>query len=409
MVDHGSPEEVASLEVLVDEQGAVRFAADLIRIRSVDEPGRSSEEGATRAVVELMESWGWRPALSEVAPGRSNITVDVVGGGGPGAILAFEGHLDVVTEGDVSQWRFDPFGGQEVDGRLYGRGSADMKAGVAAMLFGIRAMELAGPFPGTVRILALVDEEGMMLGAKHAVASGALEGVTGVIVCEPEGDEVCPVSKGAIRLRVDFLGQMTHGAMPERGCNPLPALGRFLGELGKIQDELQSSHGIHPYLGPTYVTPTVIEAGTAVQMNTIPATASLYVDIRSVPGVDHDELLARVASASSAAGARDGVEASVCVIDNRPPVETSSDDPVVTCLLAAHAAVAGEPPRLGGVPGTTDGTIFTRDGGVPTVVYGPGGKWIAHQVDEFVEAASIGRYARTYAIAARDYLTRRVS
>ena len=406
MVDDESHGGVASLEALVDEQGAVKFAADLIRIRSVDEPGRSSEDGATRAVVELMESWGWRPALTEVAPGRSNIIVDVVGGGGPGPVLAFEGHLDVVTEGDVSQWSFDPYGGQEIDGRLYGRGSADMKAGVAAMLFGARAMQLAGPFPGTVRILALVDEEGMMLGAKHAVASGSLDGVAGVIVCEPEGDEVCPVSKGAVRLRVDFIGQMTHGAMPEKGRNPLPALGRFLGELAELQRELQSSHGVHPYLGPTYVTPTVIEAGTAVQMNTIPAMASLYVDVRTVPGVDHDELLARVIAASSAAGARDGVDACVLVIDNRPPVETSSDDPVVTCLLAAHAAVVGERPQLGGVPGTTDGTIFTRDAGVPTVVYGPGGKWIAHQVDEYVDAASIGRYARTYAIAARDFLSR---
>ncbi len=406
MVDGESHGGVTSLGVLVDEQGAVRFASDLIRLRTVDEPGHSSEEGATRAVVELMEGWGWRPTLVEVAPGRSNIIVDVVGGGGPGPILAFEGHLDVVTEGDVSQWTFDPYGAQEIEGRLYGRGSADMKAGVAAMLFGVRAMELAGPFPGTVRILALVDEEGMMLGAKHAVASGALDGVTGVIVCEPEGDEVCPVSKGAVRLRVDFIGQMTHGAMPERGRNPLPALGRFLGELEELQRELQSSHGVHPHLGPTYVTPTVIEAGTAVQMNTIPATASLYIDVRSVPGVDHDELLERIIAIATAAGAPDGVAAQVTVIDNRPPVETASDDPVVTCLLNAHAAVVGERPRLGGVPGTTDGTIFTRDAGVPTVVYGPGGKWIAHQVDEYVEAASIGRYARTYAIAARDYLTR---
>lgn len=128
-----------------------------------------------------------------------------------------------------------------VDGRLYGRGSADMKSGVAAMLYGTRALQLAGPFPGAVRLLALSDEEGMMLGVKHAVASGALDGVAGVIVCEPEGDEVCPSSKGPLRLGIELHGRMAHGAMPDQGRNPLRVLGRLLEALGRMQDDLTST------------------------------------------------------------------------------------------------------------------------------------------------------------------------
>ncbi|HUX04475.1 MAG TPA: M20 family metallopeptidase [Acidimicrobiales bacterium] len=393
-------------EIHVDDREALDFAVRLVQIRSVDEPGVSNESEATQLVIAKMREWGWSPELAEVAPGRSNIIVDVSGGGLAGPILAFEGHLDVVSEGDASQWSVDPFGGEVVDGRLFGRGAADMKAGVVSMLFGVRALQLAGPFPGTIRILALVDEEGMMLGAKHAVNSGALDGVAGVIVCEPEGDEVCPVSKGAVRLRIDLNGQMTHGAMPDEGRNPLPTLGRVLGALEDIQRDLQTRHGAHPHLGETYVTPTVVEAGTPPQMNTIPARSSLWVDIRSIPGVDHDHLIERIRTEAAKLGASDGIDAEVTVIDNRPPVDTSVEDPVVTCLVEAHTRLTGSAPLFGGVPGTTDGTIFTRDAKVPTVVYGPGGKWIAHQVDEFVEVEAIGRYALAYALAARNFLSR---
>jgi succinyl-diaminopimelate desuccinylase len=390
--------------IQVDATGVVAFTVDLVRERSVDEPGVSSEARVADLVVAKMREWGWEPEIVEVAPGRPNVVVTVEGGGGPGPTVAFEGHLDVVTEGDRSEWTVDPYGAEIVDGRMYGRGSADMKSGVAAMLYGTRALQLAGPFPGAVRLLALSDEEGMMLGVKHAVAAGALDGVAGVICCEPEGDEVCPSSKGAVRLRIDLTGRMAHGAMPHEGRNPLPVLGRVLVALDKLQSDLQAAHGRDEHLGTTYVTPTVVRGGTAVQMNTSPAHASVHVDVRTIPGVDHVDLIARVrADAAAIAGPAD-VAVGVEVIDDRPPVDTPVDDPIVTCLLDAHELVAGVRPVIGGVPGTTDGTIVTRDGHLPTVVYGPGGKWIAHQADEFVTVEEIPRYARTYAEAARIFL-----
>jgi succinyl-diaminopimelate desuccinylase len=390
----------------VDVDGVVAFTAELVRVRTVNDPGTSDETGAADLVVAKMREWGWSPEVVEVAPGRPNVICTVEGGGGPGPVLAFEGHLDVVTEGDERQWTVDPYGAEVRGGRMYGRGSADMKSGVAAMLYGTRALQLAGPFPGAVRIFALADEEGMMLGAKHAVASGAAAGVDGVICCEPEGDEVCPSSKGAVRLRVDLTGKMAHGAMPHEGRNPLPVLGRVLVALEALQGELQDRHGVHEHLGTVYITPTVVEAGAAVQMNTSPALASVWVDIRTVPGVDHDELIERIRTDFVALGTEADIASTVVVIDDRPPVDTPVSDPVVTCLVEAHERVTGVRPAYGGVPGTTDGTIFTRDGHLPTVVYGPGGKWIAHQADEFVAVEEIGRYARTYAEAARIFLGR---
>lgn len=400
--------EGGAQELEVEDEAVVELARSLIRIRSVHDgqPG-SGEAEAAGLVVETMGSFGWTPEVVEVAPGRPNVIATIPGGGGPGPILGFEGHLDVVTEGDLGQWTVDPYGAEIRDGRLYGRGSADMKAGVAAMLHGVRALQKAGPFPGSVRVLALCDEEGMMLGAKHAVQSGALTGVDGVVVCEPEGGEVCATSKGALRLRITLVGTMAHGAMPDQGANPIPVLAELVRELGRLQQRLQEGAGRHRHLGWTYVTPTVVLAGSQEQMNISPASALLAIDVRTVPGIDHRALVEELDQSCRRLGELAGVRAELTVIDDRPAVDTPESDPLVRSVVAAHQQMTGITPPFGGVPGTTDGTIFTRDLGIPTVVYGPGGKWIAHQADEFVEVAEIPFYARAYARAARTYLNGR--
>jgi succinyl-diaminopimelate desuccinylase len=387
----------------VDEEAVVALTRDLVRLRTVNEEG-AKEAAAAQLVAETMRSFGWEPQVTEVAPGRPNVVAIVEGGGGPGRTLAFEGHTDVVTEGDPDRWSVDPYGGEIRDGRLYGRGSADMKSGVAAMLHGVRALQLAGPFPGRVLVCALVDEEGLMLGAKHFAGTELARGVDGAIICEPEEGEICTSAKGAVRIRVDLLGAMAHGAMPQHGRNPLPTAGRLLVALADLQDQLQKQHPAHEHLGEVYVTPTVSRAGSLDQINVIPARATVAVDVRTIPGVDHAALVERVRELAAEAGAPDGVAADLSVVDDRPCVEIPTDHPLVTALAGAHEDVLGEPARYGGVPGATDGTILTRDAGIPTVVYGPGGKWIAHQADEFVDVDDIVRCAHVYAAAADRFL-----
>ncbi|MCF6474876.1 M20 family metallopeptidase [Nonomuraea sp. MG754425] len=386
----------------VDAAGVVEFTQALVRVPSTNDPARGrSERPAAELVEARMREWGWDPVVDEAAPGRPNVVAVVEGGGGPGPTLMFEGHTDVVTEGDLSSWTVDPFGGEIRDGRLWGRGSADMKSGLAATLYATRALQLAGPFPGRIKVCALADEEGLMLGAHHFVSSGLAADVDGAIVAEPEAGEICAVAKGALRLRVDLTGKMAHGAMPQHGRNPIQAAGALLTGLVALQEDLQRRHPAHEHLGEVYVTPTVLRAGTEEQVNVIPAVASVFVDVRTVPGADHEEIAGRVAGLARA----DGIAAEVSVLVDRPPVDVPRSDPVVAALAAAHRAVTGEEPVYGGVPGTTDGTVLTHWGGVPSVVYGPGGKWIAHQADEFVEVAEIVRCTRVFAEAARRFLT----
>ena len=265
-----------------------------------------------------MRGFGWDVTVTEVAPGRTSV-VAVVAGHGPGRTLMFEGHVDVVTEGDPTGWSFDPFGGDVVDGRLRGRGSADMKSGVAAMIHAARAVEIGG-FAGRIVVGVLADEEGMMLGAKRFAAdlnAGAIPGLTGgidgVIVCEPEGGEVCPVAKGAIRITVRFVGAMAHGAMPKMGRNPLPALGSLLIALPEVERGYQGQVGSHESLGDFSLTPTVLAGGTLDQINVIPASAVLALDVRTLPGIDHPGLITlltrlaqRIADEHGLAGRSDG-------------------------------------------------------------------------------------------------------
>ena len=390
-----------ALRPTVDADRLIDFARRLVRVPSTNQPNAGRSEAAAAALVaEEMRGFGWRPLIEEAAPGRPNV-IGVVEGGLSGPTLMLEGHTDVVTEGNPRTWSHDPFGAEVVGGRLYGRGAADMKGGLAAMVYAAAALAAAGPFPGRLLLAALADEEGAMLGVKDFVRRGHAASVAAAIVCEPEGGEVCIAQKGAIRVGVDAAGRMAHGAMPDRGCNPILPLAELVARCLQLESMIQAEAGEHPLLGRPHITPTLIEAGSPDQLNVIPGAGRLGLDIRTTPGVDHAELLDRLSAACS-----DGLEGlSLAVIDDRPPTHTPADHPVVRAVAEAHRHVHDQAPVLGGVPGTTDGTILWRDAGVPVVIYGPGDKWIAHQVDEYVDLDDLVGCAEVYAEAARLFLS----
>ncbi len=388
----------------LDESGVLDFTRELVRIPSVYDPKRGLDESRVADLVaSRMADLGMDPVIDLVSPGRPNV-VSVLDGGIEGPVLLFEGHTDVVTEGDAGGWSFDPFCGDLRDGYILGRGSADMKGGLAAMIYAAAAIRESGTFPGRIILAALVDEEGGMSGVKHFVASGRAKGVAGVIVCEPEAGEVCLTQKGAIRVLLTFRGVMSHGAMPQHGRNPLPPLARTISAIAGLEADLQARLGEDPYLGYPYLTPTVIAGGIPEQMNVIPASASLSVDIRTTPAVDHGVLLRQITRLAEAEAGSAGVSVEATVIDDRPPTSTAESSDVARSVMAAHEVVTSQPASLGGVPGTTDGTILWRDAHLPVVVYGPGGKWIAHQVDEQVAAGEVVQAAHVYEIAARIFL-----
>jgi len=388
----------------IDPEQVISLTQRLVRCRSVNDPAHGGTEAeAAMLVAEEMRRFGWEPTIEEVRQGRPNV-IAVLEGSTPGPHLILEGHTDVVSEGDRALWNFDPFSGDLVNGRILGRGAADMKAGVAAMLHAARAIERSGQLRGRLTVAALVDEEELMLGVKDFVARGHAEGATGAIVLEPEALEVCLVSKGALRVEFRFQGTIAHGAMPRKGANAIGALAEFLASVAELEAALGAAHGEHPLLGELYLTPTVARAGERVQLNVLPSEAVVDLDIRTLPSMAHEELIAELAKRAHAIGERHRTPASYEIIDDRPAIELAPTHPVACATIDAHATITGSPARLGGVPGTTDGTILARDAGVPVVVYGPGGKWIAHQANEYVEVEEVITATKVAALAAASFL-----
>jgi succinyl-diaminopimelate desuccinylase len=397
----------------LDSAGMLDFLAELVRAPSVFLPGvpGANEQRAATLVHDLLDEWGWQPLWDEVAPGRPNVVADLPGAHGDGPLLIFEGHTDVVTPGDHAAWTYDPFGAEVVGRRMYGRGTADMKGGVAAMLFAARALQLAGaPFAGRIRLLVPVDEEGLMLGVKHMVARGHADGAAGAIICEPEEREVCVAHKGSLRLRLLAHGRISHGAMPEEGVNALAAMVRLLARVLELEREIQAEYGVHPLLGKPYITPTVARAplsGDASQINCLPDQCDAFLDIRSLPSMRHADLIDRIRALMGERRAEHpAYRYDLEVVDDRPATEIAADHPLVEAVFGAHARVYGAAPAYGGVPGSTDGVILARDRQIPVVVYGPGDKRIPHQPDEFVDLDEVVRAAQVYIVAALDFFAR---
>ena len=391
----------------VDDAYTLDLARRLVRIPSVYRPGdpRANESAAAAFVADELRRLDLVVRVEDAAPGRPNVIADLPGTA-PGPTLIFEGHTDVVTEGDATAWTVPPFGGEIRDGRLYGRGSADMKAGVAAAIGAVRALRDADArLPGTVRLAVVADEEGMMLGIKTFIKNGWANGAAGAIICEPEENAMCLVQKGSMRALARFRGRMAHGAMPKSGCNPIPAAAAFVYEAAALEGRYVSRHGRHALLGEPSVTPTVLRAGEPAQLNVIHADAMVGLDVRTIPGQEHAAIRADLtAAAEAAAAATSGCRAELEVIEERPWTETDRASPIAVAVAEACRRVQGRPPRIGGVPGATDGTFLHAWAHVPIVTIGPGDVTIPHQVDEFVRVAEIAEACRIYAAAACHFL-----
>src|SRR5690606_36258149 len=207
--------------------------------------------------------------------------------------------------------RIDPGpDGSPHTGVLHGRGSADMKAGVAAAIAAVEAVRSVAPdLPGRIRLGIVADEEGMMLEIKSFIANGWADEVTGAIVCEPEDNDICLLQKGAMRLHVRVFGVTSHGAMPYAGVNPLRGVADIVVALRDYEKHGQHRSGEDPYFGWPWITATIVraEANGAAQPNVVPDEAYVALDVRTAPGQDHDQIDAetnRIARSLEAATSR---------------------------------------------------------------------------------------------------------
>ncbi len=393
----------------INQREVVDFTCELLRIPSVVRADieQGNEENVALFIAEKLKAMGLAVNIDYVAARRPNI-IAVYEGKQPGKCLLFEGHTDVVTEGAAEDWTYPPFAARIADDRIYGRGACDTKGNVAAMIMAVKAIiEAGGEFNGKIVLCIPVDEEGMMIGIKHFIKQGWADGVDGAIICEPEENNLCITQKGAMRAIIKVEGKMSHGCMPLAGINPITRLARLITALDEYEKREKTRLGCHRFLGYPSITPTIVQAPVQgePQINVMPKEAMVALDIRTVPGQDHEIIKREINAIMGALHEYDGnFKAGMEVIEERPWTETAQDDPLVVALAEAYREVTGKEVIYNGVPGATDGTFLNAWKNIPVATIGAGNRLIPHQKDEYVDIPELLETTKLYVAAALRYL-----
>ena len=408
----------------IDPDELIELTSELVRINSVWDPAAgTSEQIAADHVAGWAGQQGFEVQQEEVAPNRPNVIVTWSGGPGERTLM-FEGHTDVVTPGDQSAWRYDPFGAEIVERRMYGRGTNDTKGNLAAMLTAMAAIKRSGvKLNGTIIGGVLCDEEDQMLGVRHFIDRGYADAITGAIICEPQDGLICTTQKGALRAQFTINGRMSHGAMPLSGLSTAPAVAKLINSLHDLELEAVENLGCDAHLGWPSFTPTVIQAPAsgAPQLNVMPGEARMLVDIRTIPGQSHPEIKGKLSAMAEHIESQTRIDyekydrllsldrnhdlkLALDILTDRPCTFTDRIDPVVAAADWATRQISAGDPTYAGVPGATDGTFLWALKDIPIVTMGAGDRQVPHQVDEWVDLDQLTETAKIYALAALHYL-----
>lgn len=313
--------------------------------------------------------------------------------------MMFNGHLDVVgTDGMIH----DPWTAPERDGRIYGRGSTDMKSGVAAMCAAaVRAAD--AQLDGEIVVTAVADEEFESIGTRALIDWGVR--ADAAIVTEPTRLTIMPAHLGFVWLTVTTHGRAAHGSRWDIGVDAIRHAGLVLAELDRIDGE-DLPRKSHALLGRPSVHASTIEGGTG--MSTYPDSCTIRIERRTIPGETQQEVCAELeAACARVAARRPNFRADVTATFSQLPSDVRVDAPIVLALSDAMRAV-GEPVSVEGMSAWTDAALLNA-AGIPAICYGPGDISLAHAAEEWVSTSEIERATNVLARLATEWCASRGS
>ena len=367
-------------------QDAVSLTKALLRFDTVNPPGR--ERDCAHYAGALLKEWGYAVEFFEYEQGRTSV-IARAGGSDKKAPLCLTGHLDVVPLG-ARPWTKDPFNGETDGDKLYGRGASDMKAGVAAILMSARSY--ARSLNGTAGIVIVLTaaEEGGCVGSAQLAKTQLLGKAGAMVVGEPTSNYPLVGHKGSLKFHARFRGVSAHGSMPELGVNAIYKAAKALVAL----EQFDFAAKPHAVMGKPTLNVGTIEGGVTV--NAVPDAASIGVDIRTVPGMDHEEVLKRIRSSIP--------EAELEVFSNLKPVWTAPAHEWIQRVFEICKPYLSEPPAARTAPYMTDAANLLKVySGAPAVVLGPGEAAMAHQTDEYASQERIRQSVAIYESLIRDW------
>jgi len=379
----------------IDRSYLEQTLAGLVRINSVNpkfSDGSTDELAIATRLDGVMRALGMEVTLVESAPRRTSV-VGRLRGSGDGRSLMLYGHIDTVGIEGMSA----PLSARIRDGRMYGRGTYDMKGGVAACLAAVKAIVDSGErLAGDVVVVGAADEEVASTGMATVLKQVRTDAA---IVTESTELQLCLAHKGFCWMEVEVEGRAAHGSRFEEGIDANMAMGRFLGRLDTLERELRKRTP-HALVGPPSLHAAVILGGTGT--STYAAHCRLEVERRTIPGETEESALAEIQAILDALASNDPTfRARVRPLLSRGSFEARPDSNIVQTVQAAATSVLGAPPKIIGEPYWMDAALLA-DAGIETVVIGPSGAG-AHAAKEWVDLASVESVAAILARSARAF------
>jgi len=388
-----------SSKILEDtyQKEIIKLLQKMIQIKTVNPPG--NEKPLAEFLAGAMKSFGMKAEVFDLGNNRANVVGRIKGTGIKKALL-MNGHLDTVPIGDMT-WEYGPFSGKIVQGKIYGRGAADMKSGLAAMIIAAKLIQKKKrELQGDLIIAGTAGEETNSIGAFDFLSKEGLMDVGAIIIGEPSSCGINIAEKGALWLEITNYGKTAHGAFPNQGINAI----RHMHILIKELFDYKFKYLDNKLLGHPTMNISTIQGG--VKTNVVPDKCSITIDIRTVPSMKHEEIIKDFEKIIEKLKRKIlYFNADIQILNNRPSVETSKNHAFVKI---AQDTIKEEFDRIEepkGVNFYTDAAVFLPPTNLPAIFYGPGDADMAHKPNEYVFVERLIESVRFYTAMIEKYFT----
>ncbi|MEN0523863.1 ArgE/DapE family deacylase [Staphylococcus aureus] len=399
------------------EKEKIQLLADIVELQTEN----NNEIDVCNYLTDLFDKYDIKSEILKVNEHRANIVAEI-GNGSP--ILALSGHMDVVDAGNQDNWSYPPFQLTEKDGKLYGRGTTDMKGGLMALVVSLIELKEQNELPhGTIRLLATAGEEKEQEGAKLLADKGYLDDVDGLIIAEPTGSGIYYAHKGSMSCKVTATGKAVHSSVPFIGDNAIDTLLEFYNLFKEKYSELKQQDTKHEldvapmfksligkeiseedanYASGLTAVCSIINGGK--QFNSVPDEASLEFNVRPVPEYDNDFIESFFQNIINDV---DSNKLSLDILSNHRPVTSDKNSKLITTIKdVASSYVEQDEIFVSALVGATDASSFLGDNkdNVDLAIFGPGNPLMAHQIDEYIEKDMYLKYIDIFKEASIQYL-----